>query len=441
MMTTNTYGGYTVDQLREFIRHHYDAEHGGDNIDELTSDRSASVKIVRDLLDAIEPQQDGDLLRPIARWVYNAVRVNLNLLHGICSEFGCQQGEDVAMWLRARLAGVPTPCMCSGVGPCEQRTDGSCRRDRAAVPAQAAEPVAEVSGDCFIVIGHGETDIPEAKIVTRRDDLLDAVLGMMYCPASDAPDDVRAEYAAALADEDEWAADTWSVSFEIGGIVVWRVGLHPFAPQPPAQADARPTDDELWDQTLRERDNYCEWADKLANAIATYLGFEIGEHSNVNNPWREALEAIENAAQADARARLTDEQIDAIANDGHRNAAGGIYATSVHAFAHACIRAAHPGQPEPRAEVSPDDQRDGTRWRTLMKKGEPEVYVERTERRVIQRTPAVAFSSPNLTDNIGVNTTSEMWVKRYSIFAWWSRENEYRTFTEAVDAIAAGAIQ
>ncbi|WP_063904929.1 hypothetical protein [Burkholderia ubonensis] len=92
---------------------------------------------MRDLLDAIEPQQDGDLLRPIARWVYNAVRVNLDLLHGICGEFGCQQGEDVATWLRARLAGVPTPCMCSGVGPCEQRTDGSCRRDRAAVPAQA----------------------------------------------------------------------------------------------------------------------------------------------------------------------------------------------------------------------------------------------------------------------------------------------------------------
>ncbi|THJ52561.1 hypothetical protein E9536_20060 [Burkholderia sp. LS-044] len=108
-MTTNTYGGYTVDQLREFIRHHYDAEHGGDNIDELTNDSSASVKIVRDLLDAIEPQQDGDLLRPIARWVYNAVRVNLDLLHGICGEFGCPQGEDVAAWLRARLTQAPAP--------------------------------------------------------------------------------------------------------------------------------------------------------------------------------------------------------------------------------------------------------------------------------------------------------------------------------------------
>ncbi|WP_063892439.1 hypothetical protein [Burkholderia anthina] len=108
-MTTNTYGGYTVDQLREFIRHHYDPEHGGDNIDELTNDSSASVKIVRDLLDAIEPQQDGDLLRPIARWVYNAVRVNLDLLHGVCGEFGCPQGEDVATWLRARLTQALAP--------------------------------------------------------------------------------------------------------------------------------------------------------------------------------------------------------------------------------------------------------------------------------------------------------------------------------------------
>lgn len=104
---TTTYGGYTVDQLREFIRHHYDAEHGGDNIDELTRNNSASVNIVRDLLDAIEPPKGGDLLAPVARWVYSAVRVNLDLLHGICSEFGCRQGDDVAQWLRARLSGAP----------------------------------------------------------------------------------------------------------------------------------------------------------------------------------------------------------------------------------------------------------------------------------------------------------------------------------------------
>ncbi|HDR9026904.1 TPA: hypothetical protein QDB14_001074 [Burkholderia vietnamiensis] len=33
-------------------------------------------------------------------------------------------------------------CQCSGLGPCEQRIDGSCRREREAAPAQAAEPMA-----------------------------------------------------------------------------------------------------------------------------------------------------------------------------------------------------------------------------------------------------------------------------------------------------------
>ncbi|WP_321789357.1 hypothetical protein [Burkholderia pyrrocinia] len=117
-MTTNTYGGYTVVQLRQFITDHFDPEHGGNTIDEIAGDDSASVKILRDLLDAIEPQQDGDLLRPIARWVYNAVRVNLDLLHGICGEFGCTPGEDVATWLRSRLTiqseKSPAPELASG---------------------------------------------------------------------------------------------------------------------------------------------------------------------------------------------------------------------------------------------------------------------------------------------------------------------------------------
>lgn len=68
----------------------------------------------------------------------------------------------------------------------------------------------------------------------------------------------------------------------------------PVAPEPVA----RPTDDDLWDQTLRERDYNCEWADKLADAIAAHLGVEIGEHSNVNAPWLNALDAIREAAPA-----------------------------------------------------------------------------------------------------------------------------------------------
>lgn len=64
--------------------------------------------------------------------------------------------------------------------------------------------------------------------------------------------------------------------------------------------EMRPTDDRLWDQTIRDRDTYHEWADKLAEAIAKHFGAYIGEHSNMNCPWAEALEAIETAEPARA---------------------------------------------------------------------------------------------------------------------------------------------
>jgi len=54
-------------------------------------------------------------------------------------------------------------------------------------------------------------------------------------------------------------------------------------------------------QTIGERDRYCEWADKLADAIAEHFGIEIGEHSagfEANNPWANALEHIQNAPPA-----------------------------------------------------------------------------------------------------------------------------------------------
>ncbi|WP_208449796.1 hypothetical protein [Burkholderia gladioli] len=127
----------------------------------------------------------------------------------------------------------------------EYPEEGASLLDGSTVSAQAvaADGAAmdEISGECFIVIGHGESDIPEAKIIARREDLLDVVLGMIYTHASEAPDDVRAEYAESLADDDEWAADKWSVDFEIGGIVIWRVGLHPVrvrAAVSPATAEA-----------------------------------------------------------------------------------------------------------------------------------------------------------------------------------------------------------
>jgi len=47
------------------------------------------------------------------------------------------------------------------------------------------------------------------------------------------------------------------------------------------------------DQLLKERDHAEDMADKLADAVATLLGVEIGEHSSGNCPWTTALEAFE----------------------------------------------------------------------------------------------------------------------------------------------------
>lgn len=45
-------------------------------------------------------------------------------------------------------------------------------------------------------------------------------------------------------------------------------------------------------EILRERDRYYDMADKLAQAIANHFNVDIGEHSNINNPWENALEWI-----------------------------------------------------------------------------------------------------------------------------------------------------
>lgn len=44
-------------------------------------------------------------------------------------------------------------------------------------------------------------------------------------------------------------------------------------------------------EALEERDGYHDWADRLANAIANLTATDIGEHSNDNNPWANALDA------------------------------------------------------------------------------------------------------------------------------------------------------
>ena len=79
------------------------------------------------------------------------------------------------------------------------------------------------------------------------------------------------------------------------------------AAAPQAQAAPRPTDDELWDETLRDRDRYHEAADELTDAIATHFGQDFGEHSSANFPWENALEYMsQSAPQAPDTAALVE---------------------------------------------------------------------------------------------------------------------------------------
>jgi hypothetical protein len=44
-----------------------------------------------------------------------------------------------------------------------------------------------------------------------------------------------------------------------------------------------------FEQLIKERDHAEDLADKLAAAIAKIAGVEIGEHSDFNSPWNNAL--------------------------------------------------------------------------------------------------------------------------------------------------------
>jgi hypothetical protein len=61
----------------------------------------------------------------------------------------------------------------------------------------------------------------------------------------------------------------------------------------PPVAEAIPAQAGELDKIIDKRDQYHDWADKLAEAIAKRFNSDIGEHSSANCPWTNALEIIE----------------------------------------------------------------------------------------------------------------------------------------------------
>jgi hypothetical protein len=60
-------------------------------------------------------------------------------------------------------------------------------------------------------------------------------------------------------------------------------------------------EDKAHADTIADRDQYQQMADQLAAAIARLTGVDIGEHSSMNNPWENALQAATEAAEAVTR--------------------------------------------------------------------------------------------------------------------------------------------
>lgn len=72
--------------------------------------------------------------------------------------------------------------------------------------------------------------------------------------------------------------------------------------------------DQAWRDTeigalIADRDRCEDWADRLADVIASYTGADIGEHTSANNPWANAIEALEAAESADDKNEQLHEQL------------------------------------------------------------------------------------------------------------------------------------
>lgn len=92
------------------------------------------------------------------------------------------------------------------------------------------------------------------------------------------------------------ANDEYAFPAAAGAWFGFQAGAHWQASRVAPVVQAHPTDDDLLDKTMRDRDHYHEMADKLAAAIAEHFDGDIGEHSNMNCPWTKAIDLADSAA-------------------------------------------------------------------------------------------------------------------------------------------------
>lgn len=162
----------------------------------------------------------------------------------------------------------------------------------------------------------------EAEIVEWRD-----LLGASHCAEDAGPhgalNDLLAELAAGraeLAEAQQQLAEYEPLNPQqcpAGKHTDWLVDSEYTHTCPWCQIeDLKAKSERDLDQVMRERDEYHEVADKLANAVAPIE--VIGEHSSMNCPWENAYELITPMVEVDQlRAELAAKR-DEIAADIHR---------------------------------------------------------------------------------------------------------------------------
>lgn len=145
----------------------------------------------------------------------------------------------------------------------------------------------DVRESLYLVIG--QEDGMES-FLCRESELLNGVLRALFYEHTDCSLEECAYWKAQLADNDNWIIhDGKHEHFnqgigEIGQLDVYRVTDSSLISELAAELTGQESELKL----IQERDEAEEWADKLSLAIASRS--EIGEHSNQNNPWQNAID-------------------------------------------------------------------------------------------------------------------------------------------------------
>ena len=112
-MSEKTYGGHSIEALREFIAHTFDAQHGGDTIDEVCSDSSTSARVMTDLIAEIG-RLNAIINTPHTDDFWKAVSIEAEFQRQTRAAEDGDKTPAAWFWLIGYLAGKALHACCAG---------------------------------------------------------------------------------------------------------------------------------------------------------------------------------------------------------------------------------------------------------------------------------------------------------------------------------------